>query len=123
MGDGPGGVLAPAMLALTAATRIFVAVAPVDLRRSFDGLSAHVATVLEQQVLEGGLFVFTNRRRNRLRLLWWDGSGLWVATKRLEGGTLNWPRGERAAEGLRPEQLSALIAGLEVRERAGWYRR
>lgn len=111
------------MLALTPATRIFVAVAPVDLRRSFDGLSAHVATVLEQQVLEGGLFVFTNRRRNRLRLLWWDGSGLWVATKRLEGGTLNWPRGERSAVGLRPEQLSALIAGLEVRERAGWYRR
>ena len=111
------------MLALTPATRIFVAVAPVDLRRSFEGLSAHVATVLEQQVLEGGLFVFTNRRRNRLRLLWWDGSGLWVATKRLEGGTLNWPRSEGAAVALRPEQLSALIAGLEVRERAGWYRR
>lgn len=123
MGDGPGRVLTPTMLALTPATRIFVAVAPVDLRRSFDGLSAHVATVLEQQVLEGGLFVFTNRRRNRLRLLWWDGSGLWVATKRLEGGTLNWPRSEGAAVGLRPEQLSALIAGLEVRERAGWYRR
>jgi transposase len=111
------------MLALTPATRIFVAVAPVDLRRSFDGLSAHVATVLEQPIVEGGLFVFTNRRRNRLRLLWWDGSGLWVATKRLEGGTLNWPRGQGAAVGLRPEQLSALIAGLEVRERAGWYRR
>jgi transposase len=111
------------MLALTPATRIFVAVAPVDLRRSFDGLSAHVATVLEQQIVEGGLFVFTNRRRNRLRLLWWDGSGLWVATKRLEGGTLNWPRGQGATVGLRPEQLSALIAGLEVQERAGWYRR
>jgi len=79
------------LLALTPATRIFVAVAPVDLRRSFDGLSAHVQAVLEQPVLEGGLFVFTNRRRNRLRLLWWDGSGLWVATKRLEGGTLSWP--------------------------------
>jgi hypothetical protein len=43
--------------------------------------------------------------------------------KRLEGGTLNWPRGQGAAVGLRPEQLSALIAGLEVRERTGWYRR
>jgi len=111
------------MLALTPATRIFVAVAPVDLRRSFDGLSAHVQTVLAQPVLEGGLFVFTNRRRNRVRLLWWDGTGLWLATKRLEGGTLSWPRGEGAAVGLRPEQLSALIAGLEVREKAGWYRR
>jgi len=111
------------MLALTPATRIFVAVAPVDLRRSFDGLSAHVQTVLAQEVLAGGLFVFTNRRRNRLRLLWWDGTGLWVATKRLEGGTLSWPRGEVAALPLRPEQLSALMAGLEVREKAGWYRR
>jgi transposase len=111
------------MLALTPATRIFVAVVPVDLRRSFEGLSAHVQTVLEQQVVEGGLFVFTNRRRNRLRLLWWDGTGLWLATKRLEGGTLSWPRGQGVAVGLRPEELSALMTGLEVREKRGWYRR
>ena len=51
------------MLALTPATRIFVAMALVDLRRGFDGLSAHVQTVLERQVVEGGLFVFTNRKR------------------------------------------------------------
>jgi transposase len=111
------------MLALTPSLRIFVAVAPVDLRRGFEGLSAHVETVLQQPVVEGGLFVFTNRRRNRLRLLWFDGTGLWVATKRLEGGTLHWPVGEGAAVGLRPEQLSALISGLEVTERAGWCRR
>lgn len=111
------------MLALTQGLRIFVGVAPVDLRRGFDGLSAHVETVLQERVIEGGLFVFTNRRRNRLRLLWFDGTGLWQATKRLEGGTLHWPTGEGAAVGLRPEQLSALISGLEVIERAGWYRR
>lgn len=111
------------MLALTPGTRIFVAMAPVDLRRGFDGLCAHVETVLEQQVMAGGLFVFTNRRRNRLRLLWFDGTGLWQATKRLEGGTLHWPVGEGVAVGFRPEQLSALISGLEVTERAGWYRR
>jgi transposase len=108
---------------LTPGTRIFVAVAPVDLRRGFDGLCAHVETVLEQQVMAGGLFVFTNRRRNRLRLLWFDGTGLWQATKRLEGGTLHWPVHEGVAVGFRPEQLSALISGLEVTERAGWYRR
>ncbi len=111
------------MLALTSGTRIFLAVAPVDLRRSFDGLTAHVQTVLEQQVLEGGLFAFTNRRRNRLRLLWWDGTGLWIATKRLERGALTWPAGEGTSVKLRPEQLSALISGLEVREKNGWYRR
>ena len=111
------------MLALTPATRIFVAVAPVDLRRGFEGLSAYVLTVLECQVVEGGLFVFTNRRRNRLRLLWWDGSGLWLATKRLEGGSLSWPTGDGARVGLRAEQLSALMTGLEVVEKPGWYRR
>lgn len=111
------------MFALTPATRIFLAVAPVDLRRGFEGLCAHVQSVLEQSVLEGGLFVFTNRRRNRLRLLWWDGSGLWLATKRLEGGTLSWPAGEGGSVGLRPEQLSALMTGLEVQEKRGWYRR
>jgi transposase len=79
--------------------------------------------VLQREVLEGGLFVFTNRRRNRLRLLWWDGSGLWVATKRLERNTFDWPRGEGAAVSLRSEQLTALIAGLQVREKPGWYRR
>jgi transposase len=111
------------MIAWTPGTRIFVAVAPVDLRRGFEGLCAHVERVLEQQVMAGGLFVFTNRRRNRLRLLWFDGTGLWQATKRLEGGTLHWPTGEGVAVGFRPEQLSALISGLEVTERAGWYRR
>jgi transposase len=111
------------LVTLTPATRIFVAVAPVDLRRSFDGLAAHVQEVLRQQVIEGGLFAFTNRRRNRVRLLWWDGSGLWMATKRLEGGTLSWPRGQEASVGLRAERLSALITGLEVTEKGGWYRR
>jgi transposase len=111
------------MLALTATTRIFVAVAPVDLRRGFDGLSAYVLTVLDRQVLEGGLFVFTNRRMNRLRLLWWDGSGLWLATKRLERNSFDWPTSGGPCVTLRPEQLSALIAGLEVREKLGWYRR
>lgn len=110
------------MLPLTPSTRIFLAVAPVDLRQSFDGLTALVQNVLAQQVIAGGLFVFTNRRHNRVRLLWWDGSGLWIATKRLEKGALSWPAGPGASVGLRPEQLSALLTGLEVREKAGWYR-
>lgn len=111
------------MLSWSAGTRVFVAVAPTDLRRGFDGLSAYVERVLAQEVMAGGLFVFTNRRRNRLRVLWWDGSGLWMATKRLESGRFSWPVGEGAAVGLRPEQLTALIAGLEVQEKPGWYRR
>jgi transposase len=68
------------------ATRVFVAVAPTDLRGSFNALYGLVQRVLAQDPLSGHLFVFTNRRRNRLKILWWDGSGLWVAAKRLEKG-------------------------------------
>jgi transposase len=107
----------------TASLRVFVAVEAVDFRRGVDGLASHVREALQREVLEGGLFVFTNRRRNRLRLVWWDGSGLWLATKRLERNTFDWPRGEGAAVCWRSEQLTALIAGLQVREKPGWYRR
>jgi len=111
------------MLSLSSATRVFVALAPVDLRRSFNGLSAYVQTVMHEEVIGGGMFVFTNRSRNRLKILWWDGTGLWVCAKRLEKGRFSWPSGDGAAVGFRPEQLTALITGLEVREKAGWYRR
>ena len=75
------------MLTLSTATRIFVALHPVDLRQSFNGLYARVQTVLQQEPTSGHWFVFTNRRRNRLKILFWDGSGLVLCTKRLEQGT------------------------------------
>jgi transposase len=100
-----------------------VALAPVDLRRSFNGLSAWVQSVLQQEISSGALFVFSNARRNRLKVLFWDGSGLWVCAKRLEKGRFSWPVGQGVALDLRPEQLTALISGLEVREKPGWYRR
>jgi transposase len=102
---------------------VFVALKPVDLRRSFNGLSAYVQSVLGQELTGGGLFVFTNRRYNRLKVLWWDGSGLVLLMKRLERGRFTWPQGESTTIGLRPEQLTALITGLEVREKEGWLRR
>jgi transposase len=111
------------MLNLSPATRVFLAVEPVDLRGSFNRLSALVQTVLVQDPLSGHLFVFTNRLRNRLKILFWDGSGLWVCAKRLEQGRFTWPRVEGACLPLRGEQLSALLSGLEVREKPGWYRR
>lgn len=111
------------MLNLSAATRVFVAVEPVDLRGSFNRLSALVQTVLAQDPLSGHLFVFTNRLRNRLKILFWDGSGLWVCAKRLEQGRFTWPKVQERCLSMRSEELSALISGLEVREKAGWYRR
>ena len=111
------------MLNLSAATRVFVAIEPVDLRRSFNGLFACVQQHLKLDPLSGHLFVFTNRARNRLKILVWDGSGLWVCAKRLERGRFAWPHGEGATAVLRTEELTALTSGLEVRARRDWYRR
>ncbi len=66
------------MLSLSPATRIFVALSPVDMRAGFNRLYAHVQTTLQQDPLSGYLFVFTNKLRNRIKVLYWDGSGLWV---------------------------------------------
>src|SRR2546427_1772053 len=94
---------APRMLSLSPATRIFVALEPVDLRQSFNGLSARVQSVLIQDPLSGHLFLFTNRSRNRIKVLLFDGIGLWVCAKRLEKGTFGWPQGEGPSSCLRPE--------------------
>lgn len=111
------------MLTLGGATRVFVATAPVDLRGSFNALSALVQRVLSQDPLSGHWFVFTNRRRNRLKILVWDGSGLWVSAKRLERGKFSWPASKDVSATLRAEELSALINGLEIQAKANWYRR
>ncbi|MCA1838040.1 MAG: IS66 family insertion sequence element accessory protein TnpB [Actinobacteria bacterium] len=111
------------MLNCSTATRVFVAVAPVDLRASFNRLFALTRGVLEQEPLSGHWFVFTNRGRNRVKILFWDGSGLWVCAKRLEQGRFSWPRAEGACAQLRNEELLALLTGLEVQAKSGWYRR
>jgi len=110
------------MLNPTPATRIFVALAPVDLRASFNRLSAWVQEQLREDPLSGHVYVFTNRRRNRLKLLYWDGSGLWVCGKRLERGRFSWPKAQGLSLNLRAGEWNALVNGLEVRAKASWYR-
>ena len=110
------------MLSLSPATRVFVALAPVDMRKSFNGLYTYAQEVLQQSPTSGHLFVFTNKLRNRLKILFWDGSGLWVCAKRLEKGTFAWPKGDGRSHSLRPEELQLLIHGLEGTPRAHWYR-
>ncbi len=111
------------MLGVGSATRVMVATSPVDLRGSFNRLYGLVSQQLQQDPLSGHLFVFTNRRRNRLKVLYWDGSGLWVCAKRLEQGRFTWPRSGQSSVSLRGEEFSVLIHGLEVRAKADWYRR
>ena len=110
------------MLTLSPATRVFVALSPVDMRQGFNGLYTLVRERLEQEPASGHLFVFTNRLCNRLKILFWDGSGLWICAKRLEKGTFAWPKGEGASMNLRPEELSLLLHGLQGTSRRNWHR-
>jgi transposase len=111
------------VLSVSPATRIFVALEPVDMRKSFNGLYAHVQAVLQEDPTSGHIFLYTNRLRNRLKLVYFDGSGLWVCAKRLEKGTFAWPTGDGVSSCLRPEELQLLLHGIEGRPRARWYRR
>ena len=113
------------MLSFTGSLKIFVAVEPCDMRKSFEGLTALVTTVLDQDVRGGALFVFSNRPRNRLKILYWDTTGLWVMAKRLERGTFSWPQCDEKAVQLRPEALAMLTDGIDLRgaKMRPWYDR
>ena len=110
------------MLSLSPATRIFVAVEPVDMRIGFNGLYAWVQAVLQQEPTSGHWFVFLNKRRNRLKILTYDGSGLWLSAKRLDRGTFAPVGGEGKSQSLRPEELMLLIHGIESTSRRAWHR-
>jgi transposase len=116
------------MLSFTGALQVFVALEPCDLRKSFNGLEGLVRERLQEDPRRGALFVFTNRSRNRLKILYWDGSGLWVLSKRLEKGTFAWPRQlEAGAVKLRlaPEAFAMLTDGVDLRgaRLRPWYER
>ncbi len=108
--------------------KVFVAVEPCDMRKSFNGLYAVASEKLGENPQGGALFVFCNKRRNRLKILYFDGSGLWVLAKRLEEGTFSWPRPSscgRAKITLTPEALGMLTDGIDLRDgcRRAWYDR
>ena len=117
------------MLNLTAnALKVFLAHDPCDMRKSFNGLHTLASDSLQTAPARDALFVFTNKRRNRIKLLYFDGTGLWVAAKRLEKGTFSWPSpsepGQRRIK-LAPEALQLLIDGVDLRGAAlkPWYER
>lgn len=111
------------MLNVSGTTRALVATAPVDLRGSFNRLYGLVVEQLKADPLSGNWFLFTNRRRHRIRILAWDGSGIWICAKRLESGRFTLPVSETGQVSLRGEEFNALVHGLEVRAKKNWYRR
>ena len=108
------------------ATKIYIAVEAVDMRKGFEGLYGLVRDQLGADPLSGHLFLFTNRTRTRLKALVWDGSGLWVCAKRLEKGRFRWPKAEgRHSVTMRSEELAMLVNGLDVKQtrQRNWYRK
>jgi transposase len=98
--------------------RIFLGHPPVDMRRSFDGLMAIVHTESEQDIRQGDLFVFVNKRRDRLKLLWWDDDGLAISMKRLEQATFERPRQDSTYENESELLLQMIQALYDIETRA-----
>jgi transposase len=108
------------------ATKIYLAVEAVDMRKGFEGLYGAVRDQLGHDPLNGHLFLFTNKSRTRLKALVWDGSGLWVCAKRLEKGRFRWPEAEgQHSVTMRSEELAMLVNGLDVKQtrQRNWYRK
>jgi transposase len=114
------------MFGLGLATKIYIAVEGIDMRKGFEGLYGLVRDHLGQDPLSGHLFLFTNKTKTRLKALVWDGSGLWVCAKRLEKGRFRWPEADSVRSvTMRAEELAMLVNGLDWKqtEPRAWYRK
>ena len=106
------------MLIFTRSLRVCLALDPCDLRASFEKLAVLVKERLGEDERSSQVFVFTNKRRNRVKMLYWDGTGLWILTKKLETGTFSWPPGSetgKAKLALRAEALEMLLSGIDLK--------
>lgn len=101
------------MMVPSRSVRVLVATKPVDFRKGMDGLAALVQEYLKADPFSGTVFVFRAKRADRVKLIWWDGSGLCLFAKRLEQGAFRWPRIEDGTIRLSPAQLAALIEGMD----------
>ena len=93
--------------------RVLVATKPVDFRKGMDGLAAYVEQQLQADPFSGVVYVFRSKRADKVKLLFWDQTGLVLVTKRLEDGRFRWPSIQDGVMRLSPAQLSALLEGLD----------
>lgn len=109
------------------ATKVYLAAGATDMRKGFDGLYSLVRDRLELEPLSGHVFLFSNAQRNRLKLIYWDGSGLWLCAKRLERGCFRWPMAEAGATKivLSHEEMALLVGGIDLAgsRRRAWFRK
>ena len=101
------------MIGPTGAVRVMMATRPVDFRKGVDGLAALVRDTMGADPFSGTVYVFRAKRADRVKLVFWDGTGVVLVTKRLEEGAFRWPKIEDGVVRLTAAQISALLEGLD----------
>lgn len=104
------------MISFSLSLKIYLHRDPVDMRKSYDGLFGLVKNELSMDVRSGGLFMFINARRNRVKLMYWDKDGIAIWQKRLERGSLQHPKPEGNAKHLEIDaaELNLLLSGIDL---------
>ena len=116
MAGGRGGfpgALAVELAEVIRPENVYLAVQPVDMRMGIDGLSTLIQESLGKAPCDGSAYAFRNRRGNRLKLLIWDGTGVWLCHRRLHQGKFVWPRAEDAVWQLSAAQWQWLVSGVD----------
>jgi len=115
------------MTPLSRGVKVHLAFGFIDMRKGIDGLAMLVQGVLRQDPFSGHLFVFRGRKAHLIKIVYWDGSGLWSCAKRLERGRFSWPVAEDQSDrvSLSHEELSLLLGGIDLTRarRKNWYRK
>ena len=106
------------MIYLPASVRVYLCLSPTDMRRSFDGLHALVRDHLQLDAFAGHLYIFANRKRDRLKILYWNNDGFAIWAKRLEEGVFAIPVGEPGSSRLEitTEELGAVLSGIDLQQ-------
>ena len=105
------------MLSVPANVRVYLCTTATDMRKGFDGLHTLVLQVFRRDPLDGHLFLFVNRRRDRMKMLWWDRDGMALFYKRLEAGTYQLPTTSDNSEGVEIDatDLAMLLTGIDIK--------
>ena len=115
------------MIGFGGATRVYLASGATDMRKGFNGLYALAKDRIGEDPMSGHVFVFCNGPRTRVKVLYWDGTGLWICAKRLERGRFSWPGAEEGGNRLKiaREDLVLLLGGIELEAARykAWYRK
>ena len=110
----------------TGLKRAWLVSGPTDMRKSFEGLAGIVERLTQRPLTDGDVYLFCNRARNRVKALYWDGSGLWVCAKRLEAGRFRWmEKKSGAAVSLDEEEFMMIVKGLDPADfyQKKWFRK